>query len=147
MGPVTAVYSFFSRTFDVNGRSRRSEYAWALIFNVLVAVFIGWLLVSAGLDDAALETGHASTGSEVLIWTVILIALALCVPWTTLQIRRFHDMGHTGWLVALFFGLQFVPIIGLIAMLIQFFWLLLGSGTAGNNPYGADPRTSGVSVF
>ena len=49
-------------------------------------------------------------------------------------------MGYTGWIVALFIGLYFIPFVGTLGAIIQFLWLFFGSGTAGNNAYGPDPR-------
>ena len=69
----------------------------------------------------------------MLLQIVTLISLITIIPWTTLSIRRFHDMNHTGWLVALFMGLWVIPPIG--------------SGTAGHNPYGLDPRFSRTADF
>lgn len=147
MGPVSAFRSFFGRALDFNGRSRRSEYGWMLIIHTLANVLFGVILIAAGVDEFGLVTGDVPPLVEILGWIIILIQLALFFPWTALAVRRFHDMGQTGWLVALFYGLWIIPPIGALGGLAQFFWLVFGSGNAGNNSHGPDPRFSAAGAF
>jgi len=147
MGPVTAVSSFFGRALDFYGRSRRLEYIWMLVISILATGLAIALFISVGIDEEALETGQASPLAQVIIWTFIIVQVVTLVPWTALMVRRFHDTGHTGWMVALFMGLWIIPPIGALGAIVQFFWLLFGSGSAGNNQYGADPRFSTTSAF
>ena len=86
------------------------------------------------------DEGFFSALSTVLARIYALLVLVSIIPSITLSIRRFHDLGHTGWLTALFFGLNFIPMIGPISGLICFLWLFLGKGTIGSNAYGQDPR-------
>ncbi len=52
MGPVTAFTSFFTRYFDVYGRSRRSEYGWMIINQILAYILLMILygIMTGGLD-------------------------------------------------------------------------------------------------
>jgi uncharacterized membrane protein YhaH (DUF805 family) len=147
MGPVTALRSFYGRYFDVYGRSRRFEYFWNLFIQT-IGIILGMILivVSEGSHDG-LESGDLNLFSKSILVIIALWSVASIVPWITLQVRRFHDMGYTGWMVALFVGLWFIPIIGSIGWIVQFFWLLFGSGTAGLNQYGQDPRFSAAGTF
>ncbi|MEM6554413.1 MAG: DUF805 domain-containing protein [Pseudomonadota bacterium] len=147
MSPISAVSSFFMRCFDVQGRSRRSEYLWMTIIYILFSVLVVFALISTegGLDG--IDEENISSGGMMLLSIATLISLITIIPWTTLSIRRFHDMNHSGWLVALFIGLWVIPPIGALGSIIQFFWMALGSGTAGNNPYGSDPRFSRSADF
>ncbi|MEL7057687.1 MAG: DUF805 domain-containing protein [Pseudomonadota bacterium] len=147
MGPISAVSSFFMRCFDVQGRSRRSEYLWMTIISVLFSVLVVYALIltEGGLHE--IDEDNISGGGMMILQIVTLISLITIIPWTTLSIRRFHDMNHTGWLVALFMGLWVIPPIGALGSMIQFFWMALGSGTAGHNPYGLDPRFSRSADF
>ena len=61
-----------------------------------------------------------------------LLALATFIPGLAVGIRRLHDVGKSGW----FYLIIFIPIIGIIWLLILFFT----EGTQGPNQYGPDPK-------
>ncbi len=147
MGPITAITLFYSRYFDVYGRSRRFEYAWMLLLHGALLIVLTVLTITFGTTGPA-ETaedlnglGKGFMGLYALIWA------GSAIPWITLNIRRFHDMNYTGWMVALFSGLWVIPPIGALGSVIQFFWVLFGSGTPGANNYGQDPRFSPTNAF
>ncbi|MEL7033477.1 MAG: DUF805 domain-containing protein [Pseudomonadota bacterium] len=142
MGPISAFTSFFTRYFDVYGRSRRSEYGWMIIIQILafVAATILYGITDGGTDSLDLDA--PSGMGAVIMGMIALVSVGTIIPWLTLSIRRFHDMGHTGWLAALFIGLWIIPPIGALGSIVQFFWLLFGGGTPGVNEHGQDPRLS-----
>ena len=142
MGPVSAFVSFFARYFDVYGRSRRSEFGWMIIIQIMAYILIAVIVIAIGGGPDAMDPDRFSSAEIAAAGTLTLIWLGTLIPWLTLSIRRFHDMGQSGWLVLLFMLLMFIPLIGLIAGLFQFIWLLFGGGTAGANKYGQDPRYS-----
>jgi len=137
MGPISAISSFFKGYVDFNGRARRSEYAWILILHTAMTILMSFIVIGANGGSTELS-GMAAILSVLfgLIW------LGTVLPWISLMVRRFHDMGYSAWLVALFFGLWFIPPLGALGSIIQLFWLLLGGGSAGMNQYGIDPRFS-----
>ncbi|MEM7327151.1 MAG: DUF805 domain-containing protein [Pseudomonadota bacterium] len=147
MGPITAFTSFFARYFDVYGRSRRSEFGWMVLIHLTAMVAL--YMVIRVFEDGTVSTAHGdlSAVSSLLISATSLVWIGMLIPWTTLTVRRFHDMGQSGWLVALFAGLWIIPPIGMIGSVVQFFWILFGAGTAGSNAYGHDPRFSGGLEF
>ena len=73
--------------------------------------------------------------ANVLGLILILPSIALVLPFVVasimLEIRRCHDLGHSGWLILI----GFIPYINII------FWLyiLFCPGTKGDNQYGPDP--------
>ena len=147
MGPATALRSFFGRYFDVNGRSRRFEYFWILVIQT-AGFFVGVALIALNEGSVSeLASDELGLLSQFILGVMALWTFGTLVPWLTLNVRRFHDMGYSGWLVALFMGLWFIPPLGFIGSMVQFFWVLLGSGTAGLNAYGQDPRFSTASAF
>ena len=83
-----------------------------------------------------------------LIVGVLGIAmLAVIVPGIALSVRRFHDLGQTGWLVLVFAILGAIPLIGLLASLAQIIWFAM-PGNTGPNKYGPDPKGApDVGVF
>jgi len=64
-----------------NGRARRAEYWWFVLFNALItwgALLVGGVL---GLDNVL----------------YILAILALFLPGLAAAVRRMHDVGKSGW--------------------------------------------------
>lgn len=140
MSPIRGVWLFYARSFDVFGRSRRFEMLWANVFFWAVCGIFVYFLFRYGLDGNGDDIENLTPVGETLSYGFIAFALISFIPMITLQIRRFHDMGHSGWLVALFACLNIIPPIGALGGIVQFFWTQFGSGTAGANKYGQDPR-------
>ena len=139
MGPILAVKLFYKRAFDVTGRSRRSEYIFVSFFQL--AVGISLCLLAFTIGQSGIYRNDSFNMFGMIVASVYgLFVIVNVIPWMTLSIRRFHDMGYTGWIVALFIGLYFIPFVGTLGAIIQFLWLFFGGGTAGNNAYGPDPR-------
>ena len=92
VGFVEAVKLFFKNYTNFSGRSRRSEYWWFCLFNLIVS-----LLLSLILPDI------------VGLWSVVIL-----VPTLSLVVRRLHDIGKSGWWY--FIGL--VPLVGAVLLLI-----------------------------
>ena len=116
MSAVDAIKSVFSQYVGFNGRARRSEYWYFVLFNFLVS----FVLTSLGSFVEALKFLPA-------IWSlaVLLPGLAVCV-------RRLHDIGKTGWLVLL----ALIPIVGAIILIVWF----CKDSQPGDNQYGPNPK-------
>ena len=63
-----------------------------------------------------------------------------------LRIRRFHDLGQSGWLVLAFIVLGVLPVIGILADIVNFVWYMF-RGTVGPNQYGKDPLGQDADIF
>ena len=89
---VEAVKLFFVRYTDFKGRSRRSEYWWVYLFNMIVSGVIALLIADLAW-----------------IWSLVTLvpSLALCV-------RRLHDIGKSGWWILI----ALVPLVGGIILLV-----------------------------
>lgn len=147
MGPVTAIKLFYTRYFDVYGRSRRFEYAWMLLAHAALVILLPGLAMMFGVTGNFDSAENLNSLGKGILALCALISIGSIIPWITLNIRRFHDMNYTGWMVALFVGLWLIPPIGALGSIIQFFWVLFGGGTPGTNKYGHDPRFSPSNVF
>ena len=88
-----AIKLFFKNYVKFTGRSTRSEFWWAYLFNGLVSL-VGYFIPVLGL----------------------LVGLGFMLPGLSLSVRRLHDAGKS-W-TYLFMGL--IPIAGAIILLIQF---------------------------
>ena len=107
-----AISSAFSKYFQGSGRSSRSEYWFFAFFLVIVSKC---LII---FDE-----------TEV---AVTIFRLATIVPFFTVCIRRFHDIGRSGWWVNIS-----LTIIGII----PFIYWMCKKGDEGENQYGPEPTT------
>ena len=70
-----------------SGRSRRMEYWYFVLFNLLVYIVFS-------LIDALLGTFNVVQGVGLLSG---LYALAVLIPTLAVHVRRLHDIDRTGW--------------------------------------------------
>ena len=96
----------FKQYFALRGRSTRKEYWMFILFHLLVLFCIGFILgnLTHGLSNQ--EEGIYLTLSVIFIYYLI----TLC-PSTAIGVRRFHDVGLSGWfflLAALIFPIAII---------------------------------------
>jgi uncharacterized membrane protein YhaH (DUF805 family) len=101
------------------GRARRKEYWYFVLFNILAGITIG---ITVGVTSAL--SGAGSTPVDVI---GALYNVAMLVPGIAVGIRRLHDTGRSGWWLL-------VPIAGFV--------FLCFSGDAQTNKYGPDPKAT-----
>jgi uncharacterized membrane protein YhaH (DUF805 family) len=99
------------------GRSRRKEYWYFFLFNILAGIAIG---IIVGLTSAL--SGAGSTPLDVVSG---IYNVALLVPSIAVGIRRMHDTGHSGWWL-------WVPFANMYLLCIE--------GETQSNKYGPDPK-------
>lgn len=106
---VLRKYAVFS------GRARRREY-WMF-------ALIQWLII------VVLFIADRAVGTKLF---VNLYDLATLLPSLAVFVRRMHDTNRSGW----YFFLAFIPIVGLIILLV----FLAQDGEPGPNVYGPNPK-------
>ena len=111
-----------------SGRSRRKEYWYFVLFNIIVGVVLAAI-------DALLGTFSSSSNIGLLSG---IYSLAVLIPTLAVTVRRLHDIDRTGWWILI--GL--VPLIGGIVLLV---FALLDS-TPGSNRYGPNPKEASARV-
>ena len=109
MNFMDAVKVCFAKYADFNGRAKRPEFWWFVLFCIIASL----LLEIAG---------------SYVSWA---FSLATLVPSLAVGARRLHDTNKSGWLQLL--GL--IPILGWIYLI----YVCAQPGDAGDNPYGAPP--------
>jgi uncharacterized membrane protein YhaH (DUF805 family) len=128
MGFGQAVASFFQNYVNFSGRSPRSAYWWAFLFNLIVLIIAGVLDRTLGLAYTMQgPAGPISLGYGP-IYTIY--GLAVFLPSLAIAIRRLHDRDMSGWWYLILF-----TIIGAVVLLV---WFCL-PGTSGDNRFGRDP--------
>jgi uncharacterized membrane protein YhaH (DUF805 family) len=98
---------------DFNGRARRKEYWMFFLFNIIIAVILGFI---EGIADSN-PTSGVRLGS--------IYQLAILIPSIAVGVRRMHDVGKSGWFLL-------IPIYNFI--------LAVTDGDKDSNEYGGDPK-------
>ncbi len=110
-----------------NGRARRSEYWYFVLFNVLFA------FIAMGLDNilgTTFEMGYGVTSPYGYVY--VIYGLAVFIPGLAVSVRRLHDVGKSGWM----FLICLIPIVGAIWLLV----LLFTESQAQTNKWGENPK-------
>ena len=157
-----AVRRFYGNYVNADGRAQRSAYWWVVLYQLIIytvliiVLFMAeggdqlWELVKSvfqGNTEADLADDFQLGASGVIAFLfMMLFALANILPNIMLQIRRFHDLGQTGWLVLAFMVLGALPGVGLIFDLAHIIWFIF-PGTSGPNKYGPDPLGHNPDIF
>jgi uncharacterized membrane protein YhaH (DUF805 family) len=111
-----------------SGRSRRMEYWYFVLFNIIVSIVLGVI-------DGLLGTSGSYAGAGLLSG---IYGLAVLIPSLAVTVRRLHDIDRSGWWILI----ALVPLIGVIVLLV--FALL--EGTPGDNQYGPNPKGATARV-
>lgn len=106
-----AISLFFKNYVNFRGRASRSEYWWVFLFYVIIFFPLGLI-----------------SGAVPLLGG--LCSIAFMIPRIALTVRRLHDVGKSGaW-----YFMGFIPIAGVIILLIQFL-----KDSEGDNQWGPGP--------
>jgi len=113
-----------------NGRARRSEFWFFMLFNMIFAI------VAMGIDNVLGTTFKMGVeGLEVPLpygYIYLLYVLAVFIPGLAVAVRRLHDVGKSGWM----YFIVLIPIIGSIWLLVLFFT----DSQVGSNKWGENPK-------
>ncbi len=113
---VEAYKKFWQNYANFTGRSRRSDYWYVVLANIVIGLVLG--VVAKALP--------------ALTFLDELYSLVVLIPNLAVAVRRLHDIGKSGWLCLV----VFIPLVGGIICLI---WLATDS-QPGNNEYGSNPK-------
>ncbi len=103
---------------------------------IVLACIIFYAIFNFGLSAGGIGTGGLRTATNVILFAVGALSIFTIIPLSIgLSVRRWHDIGQSGWLTIL----SYVPFVGWIPSLI----LLFMPGTKGPNNYGNGPVSRG----
>ena len=120
-----AIQNVFSNYANFNGRARRSEYWYFVLFNLIVN----------GALNALAQFAQGSHFAWIFTGASGLFSLAILVPTLALNWRRMHDIGKSGaW-----YFIMLIPLVGQILYLV---WCCTDS-QPGDNMYGPNPKGIG----
>lgn len=160
-----AVASCFRNYCNFNGRARRSEFWYWVLFR-------GTIVLSITVLNAILQSLNAYQDNKTIAFIMLLVflvcELGLLLPFFAVYVRRLHDLDNPGWLVFVLFvipelikavtdginvlasefsiGITSIDdktmlLINLYFIITSVIWIVLLSkpGTEGPNQYGPDP--------
>lgn len=119
-----SVSTCFKKFIDFSGRASRSEFWYFYLFYLIVEFFVMGIVFSVAT---------VSTDGAMVAYTIsMFVFLALLFPLWAVQVRRLHDVNHSGWALLI----AFIPIVGAIILLV---WSCTASYPI-QNQYGAVPE-------
>ena len=134
---------FYKNYVNFEGRATRAEYWWptlmqAIIYTLLLIAFIAFVsMKNIESDD---EFG---TGALIILGIGALFYLVNLIPGIAVKVRRFHDLGQTGWLVLVFWAVNLIVPFAEFGRMIWFAF----EGEQGSNQYGPDPLANDADIF
>jgi len=123
--------------FFFKGRVGR-ETLWCTWLSQILMSIIATMLATAGLFVLGIvQEGWFHFVVLGIVW-LILAGCAGVLTWigVAIQVKRWHDLGFSGWMVLL----NLVPVFGQV---MSFCALGFVKGTTGSNKYGSDPQKVG----
>lgn len=157
--PELGLWGYFTRALTAKyasfgGRARRKEY-WGFVLFAALLSLIPLLIMLVGASTSDFATMQRLTESNPqdfsailntfspLLWIgsllLIVYALALIIPGLAVTVRRFHDVGMSGWLYLLCIVLGLIPLVGFIATIFAFVVTVLDSKPMPNK-WGNPPK-------
>lgn len=132
-----AIVLFFKNYVNFSGRSTRSEYWWPILLNYIIAVSLNialWMILVAAAASGSMDqfAPELPAGALVLLFVIMIYNLAVFIPILSVTIRRFHDIGKSGWWIFI----SLVPCIGGILSLI----FMCTDSQPGANQWGPNPK-------
>ena len=146
----------FENYANFKGRARRSEYWYYALMTIIISFILSILDDILGLKyGAKSDSGVVSS----------IYGLLVFIPGIAVSVRRLHNIGKSGWLILLLYGVAFVScifiltsvfalgfskvvfgigmIFAILLLLGSAIWLLVlfcTEGDSGENKYGPDPK-------
>lgn len=118
---------FFKNYVNFSGRSRRTEYWYCVLFQMIVSIVLSIL--------GSIITSITDGGTVGVVISSVLTygwSLACFIPALALLIRRLHDIGKSGWYVLF----SLIPLVGSIILIV---WAAQDS-VPEPNEYGVSPK-------
>lgn len=126
-----AIRLLFTRAFDFKGRSRRSEYWYVYLFNMLLSPFL-FVVNLMALDGAVAMITMGLAG---------LYFILAMIPCLALTVRRLHDIGKP-WTAMLWWLLGCIPFVGFVAApVVLVIWIIwMATDSDDDNRWGPNPK-------
>lgn len=135
----------FVRMGDYSGRSGRREYWMFHLLEALCGILLALVLLFTGvLISPTLSSTKALLNildSMPVIIALIVYLFCFLPAGIALSVRRWHDIGNSGWTIVVVLLLSRIPVIGPLVWLVNFA-AMCWPGDKGANKYGFPPPDS-----
>lgn len=121
---------------NFKGRARRKEFWMFVLFSIIFSIVFSIL---DSLLGTSYKFSYPLMGREIPMsigYMSSFFSLFLLVPSIAVGVRRIHDVGKTGWLYVIFYGLTVFCCIGIFPWI----YFMVKEGDTGENQYGPDPK-------
>ena len=128
---------YLKNYFNFEGRASRSEFWWAYLGQYAVTMvfyMISMILCFTFGFIFALNGGDESGVAIVTFLSMIpmlIVALALTIPFLGVSARRLHDIGKSGW----WHLINFIPVVGQIIFIV-----FMCKDSTEDNQWGPNPK-------
>ena len=153
--PDLGLWGYFTRALtakyaDFSGRARRKEFWGYTLFVGIVEFIIAAVLAGVASSsrmparrNGSIDLGDLSQLGPAFLGVAgigVLVFLAVLLPSMAVTVRRFHDIGQSGWIYLLLVVLGLIPYVGFVTSIVLLVMLCLNSQPRVNK-YGPPPKT------
>ena len=111
----------FKQYADFESRARRKEFWWFNLINYLINIALACLMMpamykamlNAEEDPMAMLSAYAT---NPIYYIACIYSLAVMVPSIAVMVRRFHDIGKSGFWVFFWFGAYVLMLVACFAL-------------------------------
>jgi uncharacterized membrane protein YhaH (DUF805 family) len=127
--PLVQYYlACWQKCLDFRGRSRRAEFWYFVLCNVIVSLVLQAIDRALGLYQDDKKTGVLQG----------LYDFAIILPNLAVGVRRLHDIGKSGW----WYAINLVPCLGWIAFIV----FAAQEGESQSNAWGPNPKAGDLEA-
>ena len=164
----------FSKYFDFTGRARRSEFWWFQLFCTLCLLILGFVdeaifgvidlhLDTDSVDPQAIPFHYTLEDIFSILWDKQYLSniffYATLIPSISVTVRRFHDVGLSGWHSVILFLLPFafgfsiflqsnssfmISVVLFIVIFGVYIYYLAKDSAKLKNKYGVNPKLNSI---
>ena len=124
--------SVFNKYATFTGRARRSEYWWFSICYYVIVFVLNIASMGMLVGVMSGEMSYNDPTFSMFQTMSVILGLGLLLPSLAVTVRRFHDIGKSGWNILW----AAIPLIGAIIVLV---WMCQDSDVVANK-YGESPK-------
>ena len=124
--------SVFNKYATFTGRARRSEYWWFSGCYFVIQIVFNFASLGMTVGAMSGEISYNDPTYSMFQTMSVVLGLGLLLPSLAVTVRRFHDIGKSGWNILW----AAIPLIGAIIVLV---WMCQDSDVVANK-YGESPK-------
>lgn len=123
--PELGLFDYFKRAMTrdfakFSGRARRKEFWGFVLFVSLISLGLGTIIAiglatsKVGLD----EVPQLSPIAWLAVALYVVFGIGVLLPSIAITVRRFHDIGQSGWMYLLLVAISIIPFLGVLTSIV-----------------------------